>query len=66
MRGKTRQWYAKDRLKHREHGVIEKSHLRVGDTKGGFNVLRQDGKDIAIDAVEDVDDDQNGQHIVSI
>ena len=64
--GKPSERYAEYRVKHGKNGAVEKAHLGVRRTEIGLNLLRQNGQNVAVDEVEDVNDDQNAQHVVGV
>ena len=57
---------AEDGVEDGERGAVEEAELRVVDAEIVANVLREDGEDLAVDEVEDVDQDENAQDVVGV
>ncbi len=50
-------------VKDRERGAVEKADARVAQAEVALDVLGHDGKDVAVDVVEQMTEDQQGQGV---
>ncbi len=53
-------------VEDREGGAVQEAQLRVGDLQVGLDALGQDGHDLAVEEVEDVDHDQHAQQVAGV
>ena len=59
--GQQPQGNAEDRVEDREGRAVEEAELRVAHPEISLDPFGQNGEDLAIDEVEDVDDDKDGE-----
>ena len=64
--GQAPEWNAEDRVEDRERGAVQEPDLRVAQLQIGFDALGEDGEDLAIDEVEDVDDDEHTEDVPGV
>ena len=64
--GPARDRDAGDGVEEREREPGEEPHRGVADAEVGLDRLEQDGEDLAVDEVEDVDDEQHAEHVVGV
>lgn len=57
---------AEDGVEDGERSAVEEANLRIGNADVGFDLLGQDGDDLPVDEVEDVDDDENDGDVPGI
>jgi hypothetical protein len=60
--GEARDRDAGEGVEHREGPAGEEAHRGVGDAEVALDGLQQDREDLAVDEVEDVDDEQQPEH----
>ena len=54
---------AEDGVEDGEGGAVEEADLRVGDAEVGLDALGEDREDLAVEEVEDVDEDQDAEDV---
>jgi hypothetical protein len=64
--GEARDRDAREGVEHRERGSGQESHRGVGDTEVSLDGLEEDREDLAVDEVEDVDDEQQAEHVARV
>ena len=66
MSAQTADRNAEDGVEDGERGAVEEAELSVVDPQVGADVLREDGENLTVDEVEDVDQDEDAQDVVGV
>ena len=53
-------------VEDREGGAVKEADLRVVELEVGLDALREDGDDLPVDEIEDVDDDEQEQRVPGV
>jgi hypothetical protein len=64
--GQSSKGYAEQSVEDRERGAVEEADLGVVEIEVGLDAFRQDRDDLAVDEVEDVDDDEQEQSVPGV
>ena len=64
--GKAPERDAEQRVEDAERGAEEEADIAVAQPEIALDVLREDRKDLAIDEIEDIDEEQDGQDMPGI
>ena len=57
---------AEERVEDRERGAVEESQLGVRDAEVGADALGEDGEDLPVEEVEDVDQHQDAEDVARV
>jgi hypothetical protein len=57
---------AEEGVEDAEDGAVEEADLGIADAEVGLDVLGQDRHDLPVDEVEDVDEDEDAQHVPAV